>query len=237
MKRFVLFIGILFVIFISGCSIAEIGGSSVKIKYTDEDLSDNTADVSVQIPTFEDIYDKNFQTELNEMFKRDIYSNSDEFKKQMAENNSTNLIQKPYMKINCFNEYNKNDFLSMVTKIETYSGGAHGLVNDFTVNADLIENRIITLSDLFKSDFNYKSVLEKMLNDIIVNNPDEYGNLWKKPEINEYTDKTFFIKDGKLIIFYQPYELAAYVRGFVEFQISLEDMKMYLNEKYYKLIE
>ena len=74
-----------------------------------------------------------------------------------------------------------------------------------------------------------------MLGELKENKPEEYGELWQKPEIKKNQD--FYITDDDLVIYYQPYELSYYARGFIEFPIRLIELKGYLKEDYYRIAE
>ena len=47
----------------------------------------------------------------------------------------------------------------------------------------------------------------------------------------------FYIQDDDLVIFFQPYDLSYYARGFVEFRLDLEDLSGYMKEGYRRLID
>ena len=47
----------------------------------------------------------------------------------------------------------------------------------------------------------------------------------------------FYIQDDDLVIFFQPYDLSYYARGFVEFRLDLEDLSGYMKEEYRRMID
>ena len=60
----------------------------------------------------------------------------------------------------------------------------------------------------------------------------EYSDLWEKPIITDAQNEYFYFNDKGIVIFYPPYELSYYARGFVEFVIPYEDLYGYLKPEY-----
>ena len=63
-----------------------------------------------------------------------------------------------------------------------------------------------------------------------VENLEEYEALWETPTIEMMEKDSFYVEDGKIVIFYPPYKLSYYNRGFVDFRFSFDDMRGYLSE-------
>ena len=76
------------------------------------------------------------------------------------------------------------------------------------------------LADLFADD-GYVSTLNRMINEEMEKHSEEYKDLWAKPEIKQEHQTDFYIQDDDLVIFFQPYDLSYYARGFVEFRLDL----------------
>ncbi len=58
----------------------------------------------------------------------------------------------------------------------------------------------------------------------------EYDALWETPTVEILEKENFYIKDGKIVLYYPPYKLSYYNRGFVDFEFSKEDMRGYLTD-------
>lgn len=237
-KLFEVFIMSTLALIISSCSFLgkNIGSDKIKIEYKNSDLSNDKFDITIQIPEFKNIENAEFEQQLNEYFFNDIQNKANEFTKT-ATDFSADIPdgKKASLNITCHDEYNNNDFLSMITTVETYTGGVHGTINDISVNIDLKQNKLIELSDLFDDNCDYKKILTKVLSDLAGSNTELYGELWEQPSVTK--DTQFYIKDGCLIIYFQPYELASYGRGFVDFSIPLSSLQTYLKEDFYRLYE
>jgi hypothetical protein len=120
--------------------------------------------------------------------------------------------------------------LSIVFEGVSYNGGAHGMPYRFAYTIDTAGGKVLTLADILKNK-NYQNSLQQKINDLRVKNPAMYGDLFsddmlfgeKGKMIQLPDEKQFYIEDGKLVIFYAPYEIAPYSRGFVTFTIPLNE--------------
>ena len=131
-------------------------------------------------------------------------------------------------------KYNENDFISIVSDIYQYTGGAHGSSTWNARNIDTVTGDDVLLDGLFEGD-DYKSVLDRLIWEEVEENPDEYGDLWEKPQIKDSNQRDFYLTDDGLVLFYQPYDLSYYARGFVEFEIDYSDILGYLKPEYRRL--
>ena len=78
--------------------------------------------------------------------------------------------------------------------------------------------------------------LDRLIEQEVTDHPDEYSDLWEKPQIKESNQRDFYVTQQGLVIFYQPYDLSYYARGFVEFTIDYADISGYLKEEYRRLV-
>ena len=60
----------------------------------------------------------------------------------------------------------------------------------------------------------------------------EYADIWEQPVIGEEQNECFYLTDDGLVIYYPPYELSYYARGFVEFVIPYSELYGYLKPEY-----
>lgn len=131
-------------------------------------------------------------------------------------------------------KYNNNNFLSIVEEESIFKGGAHGMTVWNAHNIDFKNKRYVYLNDLFEAE-GYEDRLNRMIDEVIANHPEKYTELWMKPQIKEEHQYNFYITDTDLVIYFQPYELSYYARGFVEFPLRLSELGGYLKEDYYFL--
>lgn len=125
--------------------------------------------------------------------------------------------------------YNKNDLLSIVSECFEYTSGLTGAVSRMVVNIDTKSEKRIYLKDLFNDEEYIEFLNAKLLK---MSEKEEYSDIWEKPVIEEAQNEYFYLADDGLVIFYPPYELSYYARGFVEFCIPYSELYGYLKPEY-----
>lgn len=131
-------------------------------------------------------------------------------------------------------KYNNNDFLSVVEEENMFTGGAHGMIVRNSCNIDFRNKKQIYLDDLFEAE-GYENVLNRMIDELLQKRGEDYTELWKIPRIQAEHQYNFYITETDLVIYFQPYDLSYYARGFVEFPLSLTDLRGHLKPQYYFL--
>lgn len=226
-KKFVLPICVLV---LASCTAS--GGVNVNIisnEYENDYSEVRTQLLELGIPNAPD-----FAEALNMQFASELNESVDGFDKDAAEvSEGTRNGEKSVFETTQEVKYNRNDFLSVTEEQYVYTGGAHGMTLRKTRNIDTLAQKEIELGDLF-SEEGYKETLNRMIRDLRTENPDEYGELWEEPTIK--TGQDFYLTEDDLVIYYQPYELSYYARGFIEFPLRLSELKGYMKEEYYRLI-
>lgn len=213
-------------IILSGCSL---GGVNFKNIISEEDNENYT--VYTEIPYISGIEDKAFEMSINNSLSEMISGWNADFKTRV---NINSPEKAEFSVISEVKESNDN-FLSIIIEKNVYTGGAHGNIWRYTQNIDTAQSKIITLDDLFM-DLEYVDFLNKRIEELIQENPEVYSDLWQKPVINERQKNDFYIYDGNLVVFYQPYDLSYYARGFVEFPITIESLRGYIKPEYAQIL-
>jgi len=95
----------------------------------------------------------------------------------------------------------------------------------------LNQSKQIYLSDLF-CDVGYKDAINRLIDELVTENPDEYNELWEKPEITDNHEYDFYFEDNSLVIFFQPYTLSYFAKGYITFPLKLSDLSGYMKEEY-----
>ena len=117
----------------------------------------------------------------------------------------------------------------MVTDYEYFARKAHKSRFRIAKNIDNSAGLELSLSDLFDGE-TYIDALNKMLTDAVAGSPEKYADIWAKPKISQ--NQGFYIDGENLVIFYPPYELSYYERGFVEIPLPIEDLLTYMKPTY-----
>ena len=223
---------VLGVMCLSSCTVGGGVGTDIVTKEYETDYSS----VKAEIIELSGLEDEEFEERFNEDVGDSIDSELVAFDTAAAEiADELKMGNKCVFQTSWDVKYNKNDFLSLVEERYVYMGGAHGETAWLARNVDIAASKEITLDDLF-ADSGYVNTLNRLITEQVEENKDEYADLWEKPEIKDSNQTDFYIEDGSLVIFYQPYDLSYYARGFVEFHLPLEELQGYMKEEYARLI-
>ena len=213
-----------------GCS----AKSAAKITMEAVEYDTDISTIYAERPVFSFMKNRSLAEEINTQYEKETDDALSSFDTTVNENEPLPGGNKYVFDLRQSVKYNENNFISIVSEIYQYTGGAHGASTWSARNIDVLTGNEILLGDLFADD-NYKSVLDRIIEEEVVDNPDEYGSLWEKPQIKESNQNDFYLNDDGLVIFYQPYDLSYYARGFVEFTIDYDDILSYMNPEYQRL--
>ncbi len=126
--------------------------------------------------------------------------------------------------------YNEKNILSLAVSNYDFEGGAHGSHGTSLVSYNLTEKKVITLNDIFASD--YKPILNKALETSLRKKfklapKDSLSNILFDNKI-EATDN-FCITQKGILFMYNPYEIASYAAGEIDLYIPFAEIKQVLN--------
>lgn len=112
-----------------------------------------------------------------------------------------------------------------------YSGAAHGMPLQEYYFIDIKTGVFYQLKDLFKADSNYQSVINqiiraKMKKEIEAGDSMYFEDSFKGIE----ADHNFYLDDKGLVIYFYPYDIAAYAAGFPKFDIPYDVLDEYINK-------
>ena len=214
---------LVFVILLCSCS-----EDKVKVDYINKVYETESEIIHLEIPSFHGLGTKELSDEISydyEGFSQELLNSFIE-----ASNNSKdNRTGKSKLEMKNEVKYNKNGIFSLVGEIYKYTQGAYGASDRRILNVDINNSKVLLLKDLF-CDEKYidmlNSKLEKLSCDAI------YSDLWEKPMITDKQNECFYFDNKGLVIFYPPYELSYYARGFVEFTIPYKELYGYLKPEY-----
>lgn len=204
----------------------------IKIHIEKKEYESQQLKVLAQIPQFSGMNNTELEKSLNDEYQTSISSWITQMQEQSQNRPDDNQYE---LDIKQNVRYNENHFVSIVSEIYQYTGGAHGITTWQAKNIDdCVEGKVIALGDLFNEGEDYKTVLNRIMAQMVEDQPELYQGLWEQPFIQD--NQGFYIENGKLVIFYPPYELSYYARGFVEFSIPLKDIQTYMKQEYKFLI-
>ncbi|MBQ6906813.1 MAG: DUF3298 and DUF4163 domain-containing protein [Clostridia bacterium] len=199
-------------------------GNGIKIDTVDNSYSSDTVTANIKIPKLSGLSSRDLENKINEEFSASTDALLEKWEKSAKETGEQSLFD-----MTTAVPFNKNGFLSMVTDYEYFARKAHK--NRFRI-AKNIDNSLgleLSLSDLFDGD-TYIDALNAMLNDAVSASPEKYGDIWARPKISQ--NQGFYIDGENFVIFYPPYELSYYERGFVEIPLPIEELLTYMKPMY-----
>lgn len=182
--------------------------------------------IDVTIPQISSKSNDEFVKNINNNIINNTNSWLEEVKKATNEYFDTN--EEPVAPFEAYGKYtigeNLGGIISLYIDYYEYIGGAHGVTNRKTYNIDLNNKKELSLKDLFIKDYDYKALINNYINVEINKNKDKYFT--GKEGFNGINDEqSYYIKDNKLVIVFQEYEIAPYSAGIVEFPIDFHNFK------------
>jgi len=204
-----------------GCS------SKNHINYLDKSYKTDTVTVDLQIPQITGICNDDFRSTVNIEINDTCCEFLNKFKKSAKE------LSYPAVFTAETKTHQKNGVLSIITQIDYYTEKPHNNSFRITKNINTKESSEIRIKDLF-SDDGYIDFINNTLTELAESDADRYSDLWAKPQLSE--NQTFYITENFLVIYYPPYELSYYTRGFVEFEIPFSSLSGYMTEEYRKML-
>lgn len=214
------------------CSGCGRNGAYKEIVTTKEQETDN-ASVYAEVISFSGLPDKEYQKLLNEQIEDDVEGAIDEFKDEAEEAKLPPGV-KAALSIKQSVKRNSDGIISFVTENYTYLGGAHGITRwlPYTVNAASDAPRILQLKELFIDEDGYIDTINRMIDELAKQDPEKYSELWAEPHITTEDQRQFYMTDEDLVIFFPPYVLSYYAKGFIEFPLRLTELNGYLKEEF-----
>lgn len=132
---------------------------------------------------------------------------------------------------------NTPSMISILVKYHKYSGGAHAYYEYVPYNIDLRNGNNFSLKEIFKKEVDYKQIIdkeiEKQIKELGKNDKDLY-KIYDFYGIKE--NQKFYIEDGKIIIYFDLYDIAPYAMGIPEFPIVIENIKNIIKENYLDIV-
>lgn len=199
-------------------------GHNVKIEAVDKSYSTETVTVNANIPQIRGLDSEELESAVNDEFMSVTAELLEKFSKEAKQTGEQSRFD---MQTNeCFN---KNGLFSMVTDYEFFAHKAHKNRFRIAKNIDTKNCIELSLSGLFDDD-GYIDGINKLLSDAVAAEPEKYSDLWARPKIMQ--NQGFYIDGESLMLYYPPYELSYYERGYVEIPVPIEELLTYMHPEY-----
>ncbi|WP_310830949.1 PdaC/SigV domain-containing protein [Paenibacillus pedocola] len=175
------------------------------------------APIKLDYPQVSGLANAEAQKKINDMIKQTILKYAADAENQIANKSEDD---RPYeFEGGYVVTYNQNGVLSLVTQQYGYTGGAHGMTYRNAFTFSMKDGKRLLLGDLFGANPNYKKELNAKLTKLI---KADGGYLGGFTGLN--TEKYFYLKEGKVVLFFQLYEYTAYAAGFPQFTFTFKEM-------------
>lgn len=218
-------------IILSGCTIFN---DSYGVKIHKEEQETDYSSVYAEVIEFDGFKNREYESQLNLSIEDDVTRAIKGFDALALEAKET-LPKGVKSALNITQKVKRNttDIISFITEIYTYTGGAHGTTmwEPKTIDVTSENRHNLKLGELF-SDKEYLSKLNAIIQGMVKEDSEKYGELWAKPEVTAENENRFYMTDTELVIFFPPYELSYYAKGFIEFPIPLDELNPILKERY-----
>lgn len=141
----------------------------------------------------------------------------------------TGYYQNPRVEITGTYELKNNQrgVLSLVIIIYWYAGGAHGMTVVKSLTFDVATGREYQLGEMFKPGSDYVRIISAQVRKQII---EREIPLLEEPFTGIRPDQDYYIADKSLVVYFQLYELAAYVYGILYFPISVYTLQDIVEE-------
>lgn len=117
---------------------------------------------------------------------------------------------------------NTDNVLSFYYEIYQFTGGAHGMTTRYSYNIDEKTGEVLSLEKVFKTD-EYETIINNEIQKQIDENKYEY--FIGKDGFNGINEKTkFYVNGDYVVVYFQQYEIAPYVKGIPEFKIKFKNI-------------
>ncbi|WP_300380540.1 DUF3298 and DUF4163 domain-containing protein [Clostridium sp.] len=173
--------------------------------------------INGEIPQIIGLSKEKAQAEIN----NEIVDYTDRWIKENKDASEEFQPTTPYELISSYVVTNNIKILSFYIDYYQFNGGAHGITNRKSYNIDIESAKKLKLQDLFQKNFDYNGYINNIISTKIEQNKDFYFT--GKDGFNGIEDnQEFFIRDNKLVIYFDYYKIAPYVSGMPEFEIPLK---------------
>jgi len=190
------------------------------IIWSSKKIDENTKDaiINVQYPQVSGLKNAEVQEKINTLFASEAKKYVDTAK-ESSKGAYEELGFKYEYTSNYDIKYNSNQVISLLFSSNEYTGGAHGMPEQWSYTINIDTGVVYTLNDLFKLVPEYKQVINEKIKKEIA--PMLMYDA-KFQSINE--DTTFYVKDEGVVVYFGVYEYTPYAAGFPEFYIPFRSV-------------
>lgn len=236
MKRRIL--SLVLVLLLIGSGISSYGMSFLRDEEKVEDIGEkveikeetikksNPNIIDVKIPKLKGLSDKKFENSLNKSIKNRILLEVENFERETKKREEESTLYINY------EVKSKGNVLSLAIDEYKYLGkDANGKGTTSYYNIDLIDNKLLTLKDIFKEGTDYKKILDELIYKEISKRDD--GLFQGEEGFSGIigVEKFYIDSKGNLVIAFDEYEIGPKALGRPEFTIDLKEILDILKDR------
>jgi hypothetical protein len=187
--------------------------ATITVTSTNKRTNDGAIDIDISIPVLSGLEDKKFEYDINTEMAKDILA----YESEVYVMASGDVGINKYTFKTRYEKYVNDDYLSLVIPQEYTTGGIRSNRWKDTYNIDARKGKRIYLADLFDptEDFQ-KAIISEINKQATEDNVELVGGVGLS---NIPEKQKFYIKDKKLIIYFDPAGIAPYVFGELHFEM------------------
>lgn len=205
----------------------------VNIKDKIENSSNEFIEIKLQYPVLEILNNKAAQEKFNAIVDSKIASvkaSAKEIEGYAKDAKKQGLLQNPYYTAVEYElNYNKNNLIAITLKYSDYSGGAHGVYSEDTINFDILEAKQLTINDLFNDE--NKTTSMELINSRLKQEFSKVEGVIT-PFDGIKSNAKFKLMEQGVEIYFDLYEYTAYAYGIPRFIISYSDFGQNLKYRF-----
>lgn len=193
-------------------------GDGINVVFEDKEYQMNGKTAVITVPQFE--MESDFAAEINNEFEERTSLLLDNFIKSEY---VTNFDIKAEV------AHNDGRFVSVLLEGEVSGEKPHGERIRIPETLDFTDGKKVTLDELFMDD-SWQTLVDNKMLQLTQAQEGDYAELWDIPSTKLLNKENFYIKDGELVLYFPPYELSYYRRGYVEFYFTAEELARVLSD-------
>lgn len=186
----------------------------VKTVQIKENASGANRIIDVKYPSIQSFKNKDFQNYVNNMITNVIFAYKDEIMVMIDEETDPATL---YKYVTSFDKFTNGNYLSLVISNDYETGGIRSSKWKDIYNIDMSKERIFYLEEIFPAHVNYKA---EIIKEITKQAEDKGYTLMNGEGLQTLNDKQkFFINGDKLVIYFDPAEIAPATYGELQFEM------------------
>lgn len=192
---------------------------SIPIEKVEEDIYR----IEAEIPVLMDLNHKSIEEEYNNLFRDNILTFI-EYTIEMAQESERDFAEADFPRREFIGRVdyelkNSSEILSIKFDYYQYTGGAHGNPYSLSYNIDLALGEDLKLIDFLERKNMTLSEVENYIKSKIKEEADIYFQEdYGFQNLDE--NQCYYLENGQLVVYFQPYAIAPYSTGMPEFRIE-----------------